>query len=59
MKLQNPSFQEKRKNKKNDRNFIGHTLEELQLAPENLLVFEEEAGKDDTLWKNYIFRLSV
>ena len=38
-----------------DRNFIGHTLEELKAAAQGLFRFEREIGWDGTDWHNYIF----
>ena len=38
-----------------DRNFIGHTLEELTAAAHGLFDFEREVGDDGTGWHNYIF----
>jgi len=38
-----------------DRNFIGHTLEELKDAASGLFLFEREVGCDGTGWHNYIF----
>ena len=38
-----------------DRNFIGHTLEELKAAALGLFRFEREIGWDATDWHNYIF----
>lgn len=39
-----------------DRNFIGHTLDELITASTGLFEFEREVGYDGTLWHNYIFK---
>ena len=39
-----------------DRNFIGHTLDELVEACEGLFAFVQEADDDGTGWHNYIFR---
>lgn len=38
-----------------DRNFIAHTLEELQEAAEGLFVYECEMESDMLVWKNYVF----
>lgn len=39
-----------------DRNFIGHTLDELINASFGFFEFEREVGYDGTAWHNYIFR---
>ena len=39
-----------------DRNFIGHTLNDLIRAAEPLFAFEREVDYDGTEWHNYIFR---
>lgn len=39
-----------------DRNFIGHTLDELIRTAEPWFSFEREVGDDGTVWHNYIFR---
>ncbi|MBR4444084.1 MAG: class I SAM-dependent methyltransferase [Clostridia bacterium] len=38
-----------------DRNFIGHTLEELTASSAGLFEFEREVADDGTGWRNYIF----
>ena len=38
-----------------DRNFIGHTKDELVRAADGLFRFEQEMGWDGTDWHNYIF----
>lgn len=39
-----------------DRNFIGHSLEELIEESHGLFEFVDEVGYDGTVWHNYIFR---
>ena len=39
-----------------DRNFIGHSLDELTTAASGMFQFEQEVGDDGTCWHNYIFR---
>ena len=39
-----------------DRNFIGHSLEELVTESIGLFEFVDEVGYDGTVWHNYIFR---
>jgi len=39
-----------------DRNFIGHTLDELREAAKGLFSYEREVGDDGTGWHNYIFK---
>lgn len=39
-----------------DRNFIAHTLEELQKAAEGLFSCQCEMRSDMSVWKNYVFR---
>lgn len=39
-----------------DRNFIGHTLEELVAEAQGLFWFEKELESDMQVWKNYVFR---
>ena len=39
-----------------DRNFIGHTKEEIVYSAEGLFTYVDEVGWDGTSWHNYIFR---
>lgn len=39
-----------------DRNFIGHTLDELVVESQGLFQFEKELESDMLVWKNYVFR---
>ena len=39
-----------------DRNFIGHSLDDLTAAASTLFRFEQEVGDDGTGWHNYIFK---
>ncbi|MBO4930744.1 MAG: class I SAM-dependent methyltransferase [Clostridia bacterium] len=42
-----------------DRNFIGHSLEELIVEARGLFDFVNEVGYDGTAWHNYIFKCSA
>lgn len=39
-----------------DRNFIAHTLAELEAAADGIFVFECALKSDRAVWKNYVFR---
>lgn len=39
-----------------DRNFIGHTLDELVVESHGLFQFEKELESDMQVWKNYVFK---